>query len=188
MTRSLLHAMAAAALALGALTACDDEPAASAPTGPAAAAGVVATPSMNRVATPKAREELLRIEAALDAAWNAGDATAYAAPFAEDVQLITPPGGVVQSREGVRQLHVFLLANPFAGSIRTTTSLEITMLTGTLAIVDRVGDLTNYRFLPPNVVPTLPGVLRARERHVFEKRSGTWQIIFSQITPVAPGV
>lgn len=134
------------------------------------------------------RQEITDAVAALDAAWNAGDANAYAAVFAADARLIAPTGALFPSRDAVRALHVGLFAGPFRGSSRATTSLEIRFLTGTIAVADRVGDVTNYAFLPPGVTPTVPGVLRQRERQVFEKRDGTWTVTFAQLTSVAPGV
>lgn len=181
-TRLAFRLLIPAALLLP--SACSDEPAPAAPV-----TDVPATaPALNMQAPelPGERQTLVAIEASLDAAWNAKLPAAYAASFAEDVQLITPTGGLVFSRGGVQGLHTFLFNGPFAGSTRQTTSLEIRFLTGTLAVADRVGDVSNYAFVPPGVTPTRPGVITARERHVFERRGGTWQIILAQITPVAP--
>jgi hypothetical protein len=59
-------------------------------------------------------------------------------------------------------------------------------LTGTLAVLDIDTRITGA--LPPFVTPWQPGMTRAREKNILQKRDGKWEIIQHQQTSVAPGV
>lgn len=132
------------------------------------------------------RDDLATLVAAFDAAWNAGDAGAYAALYAEDAQFINPLGVVLPNQGAIRAGHTFLFAGPFQGSTHESNVRRITFLTGTVAIVDLDVSVTGFVQLPPGLNATEPGVLRSRERLVLVKRAGEWQIVMNQITAVAP--
>lgn len=51
-----------------------------------------------------------------EAAWNAGDAVAFASHYHPDADVVGPTGGVLPGRAGVLQQHAFLFGGPFAGS------------------------------------------------------------------------
>lgn len=123
-----------------------------------------------------------------EAAWDAGSAAGYAALFAEDVDFISPLGTYLFGREAVRAQHVLLFGGPFAGSTLDIESRQILFLTGTVAVVDLRYTLTGYRFLPPGLVATEPGMLRNLVRWVVVKRGGEWYVRSMQMTPVQPGV
>jgi uncharacterized protein (TIGR02246 family) len=164
------------ALLLVLSAACNDE---SEVTGPVPAHQSHAPPA-NLGAIPT--DPILDIVSALTAAWAAKDATAYAAPYAEDLRFINPLGAVIFGRDAFRAQHVFLFNGPFAGSTLTLTVREIQFLTGTIAIVYLDTSLTGYAFLPPGL-PSSGGVQRNRATWVVEKQGGEWQIVFQQYTP-----
>jgi len=116
------------------------------------------------------------------AAWAAKNATAYAAHYAEDMQAVSPTGILQAGREAFRAQHVFLYNGPFAGSTQTIEVRDIRFLTGTIAIVQQDVSLTGYAFLPPGL-PSSGGVVRSRVTWVVEKRGGSWEIVFQQMTP-----
>ena len=122
------------------------------------------------------------IVAAMTAAWTAKDAAAYTAPYAEDLQVVNPVGALIAGREVFRAQHVFLFNGPFAGSTQTITVRDIQFLTGTIAIVQQDVSLAGYVSLPPGL-PSTGGVVRTRVTWVVEKRGGSWQIVFQQMTP-----
>jgi uncharacterized protein (TIGR02246 family) len=122
------------------------------------------------------------IVGAVTAAWAAKDAAAYAAPYAEDVRGIGPLGALLTGRDAFRAQHVFLFNGPFMGSTQTIDVREIQFLTGTIAIVYEDVSLTGYAFLPPGL-PSSGGVVRTRVTWVVEKRGGSWEIVFQQMTP-----
>ena len=157
-------------------SACSDQPAATAPIG-VRQVEVSAQP-VSSIST----DPILDIVTAVTAAWTAKDAAAYAAPYAADVQAVSPRGDLIAGRDAFRAQHVFLYAGPFAGSTQTIEVRDIQFLTGTIAIVYQDVSLTGYAFLPPGL-PSSGGVVRTRVTWVVEKRGGDWEIVFQQMTP-----
>ena len=88
----------------------------------------------------------------------------------------------VLPRDAFRAQHAFLFAGPFAGSTQTIEVRDIQFLTGTIAIVYQDVSLTGYASLPPGL-PSSGGVVRTRVTWVVEKRGGSWEIVFQQMTP-----
>ena len=131
---------------------------------------------------PAARDQIMEIVSAVTAAWAAKDATAYAAPYAVDAQLVSPLGGLMVGREAFRNQHVFLFNGPFAGSTQTIAVRDIMFLSGTIALVLQDVTLTGYAFLPPGL-PSVDGVVRNRVVWGMTKRGGKWEIVFQQMTP-----
>lgn len=134
------------------------------------------------VSLPAATNQIMDVVDAVTAAWAAKDATAYAAPYAVDAQLVSPLGGLMVGREAFRNQHVFLFNGPFAGSTQTITVRDIIFLSGTDALVLQDVTLTGYAFLPPGL-PSTNGVVRNRVVWGMEKRAGAWEIVFQQMTP-----
>lgn len=134
------------------------------------------------VSLPAATDQIMEIVDAATEAWAAKDATAYAAPYAVDAQLVSPLGGLMVGREAFRNQHVFLFNGPFAGSTQTIAVRDIIFLSGTDALVLQDVTLTGYAFLPPGL-PSANGVVRNRVVWGMEKRAGAWEIVFQQMTP-----
>jgi len=157
-------------------SACGDQPNATAPIG-GRPVEVSAQP-LSSIST----DPIMDIVTAVTAAWAAKDAAAYAAPYAADVQMVSPRGDLIAGRDALRAQHVFLFGGPFAGSTQTITVRDIQFLTGTIAIVYQDVSLTGYAFLPPGL-PSSGGVVQTRVTWVVEKRGGSWEIVFQQMTP-----
>ncbi len=119
-----------------------------------------------------ASEGIEGIQDALNAAWAAKDAAGYAAPFAEDANIITPIGTVLAGRPAIEARHVILFGGPLANSTQIVTFQRVQMLTGTIAIVDGNSVLTNGTV-----------VTRTLVRWVVTKNDGAWQIKAAQATP-----
>ena len=115
------------------------------------------------------------ITAALNAAWAAKDAAAYAAPFAEDAEVITPLGGILSGRAAIEARHAFLFGGPLASSTQIVSVRRVQFLTGTIAIVD-----------VDAVVTTGAVVSRSLVRWVLTKREGVWEIAAQQSTTIPP--
>jgi uncharacterized protein (TIGR02246 family) len=157
-------------------SACGDQPNATAPIA-ARSVEVSARPLSSSIST----DPIMNIVTAVTAGWTAKDAAAYAAPYAEDVQVVSPRGDLIAGRDAFRAQHVFLFGGPFAGSTQTIEVRDIQFLTGTIAIVHQDVSLTGYAFLPPGL-PSSGGVVRTRVTWVVEKRGGSWEIVFQQMT------
>jgi uncharacterized protein (TIGR02246 family) len=179
MPAGTLRAASFAAMPLVALlsSACGNQPDATAPIGVRPVAVSAQSPSSS-IST----EPILDIVTAVTAAWAAKDAAAYAAPYAADVQAVSPRGDLIAGRDAFRAQHVFLFGGPVAGSTQTIAVRDIQFLTGTIAIVQQDVSLTGYAFLPPGL-PSSGGVVRTRVTWVVEKRGGSWEIVFQQMTP-----
>jgi uncharacterized protein (TIGR02246 family) len=179
MPAGTLRAASFAAMPLVVLlsSACGNQPDATAPIGVRPVAVSAQSPSSS-IST----EPILDIVTAVTAAWAAKDAAAYAAPYAADVQAVSPRGDLIAGRDAFRAQHVFLFGGPFAGSTQTIAVRDIQFLTGTIAIVQQDVSLTGYAFLPPGL-PSSGGVVRTRVTWVVEKRGGSWEIVFQQMTP-----
>lgn len=108
---------------------------------------------------------------ALNAAWVAKDAAAYAAPFAEDAQIITPMGTILSGRAALQARHAFLFSGPLAATTQIVAATRVQFLTGTIAMVDGTSVITGG-----------PSVTRSLVRWVMEKRDGSWQIVGQQST------
>jgi len=158
-------------------SACSDQPTATTPIG-VRPVGASAQPVSTSIST----DPITDIVTAVTAAWTAKDASAYTAPYAEDVQVINPLGVSLTGREAFRAQHAFLFAGPFAGSTQSIAVRDIQFLTGTIAIVYQDVSLTGYASLPPGL-PSSGGVVRTRVTWVVEKRGGSWEIVFQQMTP-----
>ena len=158
-------------------SACGDQPDATAPIS-VRAVEMSARPVSSSIST----DPIMDIVSAVTAAWSAKDAAAYAAPYAADVQAVSPRGDLLNGRDIFRSQHVFLFGGPFAGSTQTIEVRDIQFLTGTIAIVHQNVSLTGYAFLPPGL-PSSGGVVSTRVTWVVEKRGGSWEIVFQQMTP-----
>jgi hypothetical protein len=49
-----------------------------------------------------------------------------------------------------------------------------------------LSEVTNFSSLPPGLVPTAPGVLRARLKLVLVKDTDEWKIFAAQNTAIVP--
>lgn len=149
------------------------------PTGPpVAGAAQAADISLSAVPT----DAILEIVGAMNAAWVAKDAAAYAASIADDAQIITPVGGLLSGRTAFQAQHVFLFNGPLAGTSNIITVRDIEFLTGTIAIVYLDMLLSDF-IAPPPGLPVRDGVVRNRATWVLQKRRGEWEIVMQQTTP-----
>jgi uncharacterized protein (TIGR02246 family) len=130
--------------------------------------------------------DIADILAAINAAWAAKSAAAYAAQFSEDAQFISPVGGLLSGRVAIQAQHVALFNGPFAQSTQVVTLRRLEYLTGTVAMADLDAVLTGFGGLPPGLRATSEGTVRSRVRWVLTKREGEWQIVAQQLTPLPP--
>jgi len=122
------------------------------------------------IAGPNAEQSVADVVAALNAAWVAKDPTAYAAPYAQDAEVITPVGTFLHGRAEIEARHIVLFAGPFAGSSSVLTIRRQQFLTGTIAMVDYDQILTTSG----------AGVQHLFGRWVLTKREGVWEIVGQQ--------
>ena len=122
------------------------------------------------IAGSNAEQSVADVVAALNAAWVAKDPAAYAAPYAQDAEVITPVATFLHGRTEIEARHIVLFAGPFAGSSNVTTIRRQQFLTGTIAMVDYEQILTTSG----------AGVQHLIGRWVLTKREGVWEIVGQQ--------
>ena len=110
---------------------------------------------------------------ALNAAWAAKDAAAYAAPFATDAQVVTPVGTILSGRAAFQARHVFLFGGPLAASTQIISIQRLQFLSGTIAIADGQSVITNGAV-----------VTKAFIRYVLTKNGSDWEIAAAQPTTI----
>ena len=107
-----------------------------------------------------------------DAAWNAHDATAWAAFFAEDGHFTSWRGHRVQGRENIRVFHDRLFTGIYKESKNRTINARITFHGLELAIAENETEMTE---------PLDPAGQRLPDRKyypliVLKKTNGEWKI------------
>lgn len=126
------------------------------------------------------------IVTAWDAAWNAGDGSGIGALFVDDAEFINGRGQIALGSAAIGAQHAASLGGVFKGSHTQGTIRNIVFLTGTSAVVNVYNELTNFKALPPGVVPTKPGLQSGLHKRLVVKRGGVWRIVQMQITSIAP--
>jgi len=126
------------------------------------------------------------VNAAWDAAWNAGDGNAIGALFLADAEFVNGRGQVALGAATIGANHSASLAGVFKGAHTVGTIRRISFLSGTTAVLDVDNTVTGFRSLPPGVVATEPGMLRQRHKRVLVKRGGTWRTESMQLTALPP--
>lgn len=159
------------------LVACSDGP-----SSVIATAGPSSQPQAS-IGGTSADQAIESLAAALNAAWVVKDAAAYAAPFAEDAEVISPIATFLSGRAAIEARHVVLFNGPLATSTFVMSIRRVQFLTGTIAIVDLDAALSPPS---PGLPATTPGVLRMLTRWVVTKRGGEWEIAAAQSTAVPP--
>lgn len=180
--------MTAVILATIALGGCREAPT-EAMEGAAALASSPESASFLTVAPPSMERGIEALIESAQAAWNAMDGIAYGAHFAEDAEVINPPGAIVSGRTVIANTHVFLFNpndGPFRGSTSASVIRRIVPLTGTMAIVDATTNLTGYASTPNGLVEWAPGVVRTRNRMLVVRNGARWEIQAQQLTAVQP--
>ncbi|GAA3317373.1 SgcJ/EcaC family oxidoreductase [Nonomuraea dietziae] len=72
-----------------------------------------------------ANAEIITMLTCLAEAWNAGDATAYAAWFTEDADYISFDGTHTRGRQAIESSHRWLFEGPLRGSTMSTPDSDV---------------------------------------------------------------
>jgi uncharacterized protein (TIGR02246 family) len=79
-------------------------------------------------------DEIKRIQARWDDAWNRHDIKALSALVAEDVRFVNVAGNVLNGREEFEKLQARTHATQFKDSVRTVTGTDIKFVTADIAV------------------------------------------------------
>lgn len=110
-------------------------------------------------------------------AWNAGDARAFSASFAEDGSFTNIRGTVFYGHRAFEDRHAEIFRGFFKGSKLAMSASRIRFIRPDVAIVDVATELSGLQGrTPPGVKARADGRIRTRLQEVFVKDQGRWQI------------
>jgi uncharacterized protein (TIGR02246 family) len=124
--------------------------------------------SMNTNSAP----EIVELLASVDAAWNAGDATAFAALWTTDGTVISPQGQRTEGRDQIEREQAAGFAGPMKGTTHTLTAAAICRPANGVAVVDGEAVIANLRMPDGTTFPPLS----ANFTTVCVDHGGTWSI------------
>jgi uncharacterized protein (TIGR02246 family) len=127
---------------------------------------------------PGDRAALERIVHQLEAAWNAMDGSAFAAPFADDADFVTIRGEHFRGRPAIAAGHAAIFRTIYAGSTNQLTIESARLLRSEVALVQVHSTLDAPQ-------GPLAGRHEARFSLVLTKEPGGWQIAALHNTLVA---
>ncbi len=121
-------------------------------------------------------------------AWNAGDATAYAAEFAAEGTFTNILGMAFDGRQEFEDRHAEIFGSIFHGSRLTQTVRQLRCIASDVVVVECDTEVTGFAELPPTMAVWPDGALRTRLQQVFAHRDGTWWIeAYHNVTVSPPG-
>ena len=129
------------------------------------------------------RRAIEAVVANLEAAWNAGDGSAFGAAFASDADFVTIRAEHLRGREPIADGHAGIFRTIYAGSINRYTVESLRLLRPDVALV-HVGAVLNAPSGP------LAGRHTAKFSAVLTREPEGWRIasLHNTLTPPSPGV
>lgn len=130
-----------------------------------------------------AREDRAALElivAAMEGAWNAGDAAAFAAPFAIDGDQVNIFGALLKDRDHVASQHERIFASIFRGSHNALRIVDARYVTPDVVLA-RVSSVVEVPEGP------LRGKLETLASVIFRRNGPRWELVTFHNTRVATG-
>ena len=121
------------------------------------------------------RDSIEAIIAAQCAAWEQGDAEAFAASATDEVSFTNVMGMYTIGRDPFRAQHARIFATIYKGTRMTQRLERIAFVRDDVAVVDTLTGLEGVAHLPPGFAPG-DGAPQARLQQVFVKDEGAWRI------------
>jgi uncharacterized protein (TIGR02246 family) len=121
------------------------------------------------------QHEIETILAAQCAAWEAGDAEAFAAAASDDVSFTNVMGMYTVGIDPFRSQHARIFATIYKGSRMTQTVERVAFIRDDVAVVDTLSRLEGVAHLPPGFAPG-DGPPASRLQQVFTKEAGGWRV------------
>jgi uncharacterized protein (TIGR02246 family) len=110
------------------------------------------------------------------AAWNAGDAKAFSASFAQNGSFTNIRGTVFYGHRAFEDRHVEIFRTFFKGSRLAMSPTKIRFVRPDVAIVDIATEVSELKSAPPGVTSGADGRIRTRLQQVFVKDTGEWRV------------
>lgn len=115
------------------------------------------------------------VVAAVEAGWNAGDGSRFAAPFAEDADYVIVDGRYINGRQTIAQGHQQIFDTIYRNTSNVASVQHIRLLGDDVAVVHVEWQLTFRQDL---------AVHKSLSTMVMAKANGTWSITAFQNTPI----
>jgi uncharacterized protein (TIGR02246 family) len=144
---------------------------------PRATLGTAQEPGASAPATTRSDEARIReIIAGQVAAWNAADAKAFSASFAENGSFTNIRGTVFYGHRAFEDRHVEIFRTFFKGSKLAMSPTKIRFVRPDVAIVDIATEVSGLRAAPPGVTRASDGRIHTRLQQVLVKSDGEWLV------------
>jgi len=122
------------------------------------------------------------------AAWNAGDAAAFARHFAADGTFTNIRGQLFTGREAFMERHDFIFKGIYRGTTMKQDVVSLKFVRPDVAVVETLTAVIGIQKLPPRISADAKGRLRSRLLQVMVKDGGEWKIAAFHNTDVRPDV
>ena len=141
------------------------------------------------MSTADASPEHLAAIAALirdeDAAWNKGDAVAFAARALPGVVFTNIVGMFSVGKPPFEAQHARIFSTIYQGSTLKQAIVHTTFVRPDVAIVDTLTEVSGFHSLPPGS-EAVDGVLRTRLEQVLVRNDGQWWVASFHNVPINP--
>ena len=117
--------------------------------------------------------------------WNGQDGAAYGQAYWPDAELVDPTGQVWDGRDAIAAMHVDLWNGPARNTQVFATVRRVRPIGGEAMVVDLDVEVEGFSPAPPGAAVHAEGKVKARLKHVVERRAADWKIAASQNTFVA---
>jgi uncharacterized protein (TIGR02246 family) len=125
---------------------------------------------------PESEAAIRAIVAEQAAAWDKGDAKAYAAHLAPDVSFTNLFGMVMYGAPAFVERHAQILATFYKGTTKQHVIRRVRFVTPEVAIVDIDNQVRGVKTMPAGIVSPPDGVVKSQLMEVFVRREGRWLI------------
>jgi uncharacterized protein (TIGR02246 family) len=125
-------------------------------------------------------DEIRKIQARWDDAWNRHDIKALSALVADDVRFVNVAGVVLNGRDEFEKLQTRTHATQFRDSVRTVTATDIKFLSADIAVAHVRWGMRGDKDADGTPRPPRTGVMM----QVLAKRGAAWTIVAVQNTNV----
>jgi uncharacterized protein (TIGR02246 family) len=142
------------------------------PSSPSLADPAATATSAGSAPAPADKQPIIELHAAVDAAWNAGDANAFAALWTEDGTVTSPLGQLTEGRPAIRTDEAAQLAGPMKGTRHKLTVSRVYRPTPDVAVADGEAQISGFHDASGKIQPPLT----AKFTSVCIERQGQWRI------------
>lgn len=133
------------------------------------------------------KADIVALIARQGAAWQAGDAMAFAADAQEGVVFTNIVGMFSIGKQPFIAQHEHIFATIYQGSTMAQEIVAITLVRPDVVIVDTLTNLAGTPHQPPGI-ELIDGAIRTRLEQVLVKVGTAWQVAAFHNVPIHPAV